>query len=257
LFRNRTVADDTVRKWQYDCAMRTERLLKLLQVLRGHRRPASGRELATELGISIRTLYRDIATLQAQGAGIEGEPGVGYVLRPGFFLPPLMFSQTEMEALLLGMRWVASFADRPLATSATDALAKIEEVLPPERDGAGAVPLRVGPPGPSHLTTEDLSDLSEAIRHERKLEIRYRDGEGQDSNRTIWPFAIGYFTTGRILVAWCQLRAAFRHFRTDGLTGVRVLGEGYPRRRDEMLRNWQLEQIQSMSASSSAAPDDR
>src|SRR5271157_635543 len=109
---------------------RSERLLCLLQALRRHRRPISGAVLARELGISIRTLYRDISTLQAQGADIEGEPGVGYVLRPGFMLPPLMFSQNELEALMLGFRWVSKLADESMIGAACDALAKISAVLP-------------------------------------------------------------------------------------------------------------------------------
>jgi len=95
---------DCARKWQYVFAMRTARLLNLLQILRRSRYPVSGHDLARELGISIRTLYRDIATLQAEGADIEGEPGVGYVLNKGFFLPPLMFSADEMMAFMLGMK---------------------------------------------------------------------------------------------------------------------------------------------------------
>ena len=106
---------------------RSERLLSLLQALRRHKRPVSGARLAEELGISIRTLYRDIASLQAQGASIEGEPGVGYILRPGFMLPPLMFSQTELEALMLGFRWVSKFADGPMTKAASDALAIFNE----------------------------------------------------------------------------------------------------------------------------------
>ncbi|WP_202900099.1 helix-turn-helix transcriptional regulator [Thioclava atlantica] len=192
--------------------------MDLLQVLRRHRRPVSGRELAVEMGTSLRTLYRDIAALQGMGADIEGEPGVGYVLRPGFFLPPLMLSQAEIEALMLGMRWVSAFADRPLAAASTDALSKIEAVLPKtSRHGAGAVPLRVGPPISKASADEDLTDLRDAIRHERKLAITYRDRDGRESERVIWPFAIGYFTDGRILVGWCENRGAYRHFRTDRL----------------------------------------
>jgi predicted DNA-binding transcriptional regulator YafY len=223
---------------------RPGRLLSLLQLLRRYRRPVSGRTLAGELGVSIRTLYRDIASLQAQGAGIEGEPGVGYVLRPGFLLPPLMFSQAEMEAVMLGMHWVSSFADRSLAIAARDALAKIEEVLPADvRQGMGAVPLRVGPPGPAHLATEDLSHLREAIRRERKLEIRYRPGSGPECTRIIWPFTIGYFVDGRILVGWCESRNDYRHFRTDRLLDVRMLQERYCRRRAEMFRDWRERQM--------------
>src|SRR5437660_12795607 len=104
---------------------RAERLLELIQRLRSHRYPVSGAALAAELGISLRTLYRDIRALQAQGARIDGEPGVGYVLRPGFMLPPLMFSQDELEALVLGSRWVAERADSALRDAARNGIAKI------------------------------------------------------------------------------------------------------------------------------------
>src|SRR6188768_1984826 len=109
---------------------RAERLLGLMQVLRRHRRPVSGATLARELRISIRTLYRDIASLQSQGAHIDGEPGMGYVLRPGFMLPPLMFSEEEIEALVLGSRWVARRTDKKLRAAASNVLAKISAVLP-------------------------------------------------------------------------------------------------------------------------------
>ncbi len=109
---------------------RTQRLFDLIQTLRRYRYPVSGKRLAEALGISLRTLYRDIATLQAQGASIEGEPGIGYILRPGFMLPPLMFSEEEIEALVLGSRWVARRTDKTLGLAATNVLAKIAAVLP-------------------------------------------------------------------------------------------------------------------------------
>src|SRR4051794_8570397 len=99
----------------FDTMNRAARLLELLQILRSYRYPVSGKKLADRMNISIRTLYRDIATLQAQGAEIQGEPGMGYILKPGFFLPPLMFSQTEIEAVMLGILWVSTFGDAPLA----------------------------------------------------------------------------------------------------------------------------------------------
>src|SRR5690554_2465098 len=109
---------------------RAERLLDLIQILRRHRQPVAGGALAKELGVSLRTLYRDIGTLQAQGAHIEGEPGLGYILKPGFMLPPLMFSEDEIEALVLGSRWVAGHGDTRLAEAGRNALAKIAAVLP-------------------------------------------------------------------------------------------------------------------------------
>src|SRR6187200_43800 len=119
-----------VRCQKVDSVSRAERLLELLQVLRRYRQPVAGQTLADELGVSVRTLYRDIATLQGQGAAIDGEAGLGYVLKPGFMLPPLMFSEEEIEALVLGSRWVADRADRALADAAANVLAKIGAVLP-------------------------------------------------------------------------------------------------------------------------------
>jgi predicted DNA-binding transcriptional regulator YafY len=224
--------------------MRTPRLLDLLQALRRRRRPVSAETLAAELEVSLRTLYRDVATLRAQGAEIRGEPGVGYVLRPSFFLPPLMLSEAETEALMLGMRWVSTFADKSLAAAAADALAKIEEVLPKTvRDGAGAVPLRVGAAQSKQLAAEDLSLLRDAIRRERKLEIVYRAGDQRESRRVIWPFAIGYFTEGRVLVGYCEARRDYRHFRSDRIAAAKILDERYPRSRAQMFREWQKRQL--------------
>jgi predicted DNA-binding transcriptional regulator YafY len=217
---------------------RAERLLDLIQILRRHRRPVSGRALAAELGISLRTLYRDIAALQAQGASIDGEPGLGYVLRPGFMLPPLMFSEEEIEALVLGSRWVADRADARLAAAARNALAKITAVLPPDlRDDADTSPLLVGPGEP--LTAEDTeSAIRKAIRAERKLAISYFDREENATRRTIWPFALGFFDRAHVVVAWCELRQSFRHFRTDRIGALTVTETRYPRRRQVLLKAW-------------------
>lgn len=218
---------------------RSERLLSLLQILRRYNRPVSGARLAEELGISIRTLYRDIASLQAQGASIEGEPGVGYILRPGFMLPPLMFSQIELEALMLGFRWVSKFADEPVTKAASDALAKIAAVLPESlKDELESTALLVGPRTIRDVETVDLQTARTAIRNGQKLQITYVDAVGNQSKRTIWPFALGYFQKIRILVGWCEERMDFRHFRTDRLSALTNLEKRYPKRRATMLREW-------------------
>jgi predicted DNA-binding transcriptional regulator YafY len=233
------LVDIAARNWQYPAMARSERLLSLLQVLRRHRRPVSGATLAAELGVSIRTLYRDIATLQAQGADIEGEPGVGYVLRPGFMLPPLMFSQGELEALMLGFRWVEKFADAPVTKAATDALAKISAVLPAElREELENTALLVGPRKIVDSETVDLALLRAAIRRERKLRLSYADAAGAVTERIVWPVALGYFEDTRILVAWCERRQAYRHFRTDRMLGLTLLEARPPRRRAAMLKEW-------------------
>src|SRR5579863_5174467 len=155
---------------------RARRLLELIQELRRHRHPVSGAALAETLGVSLRTLYRDIAALSAQGAHIAGEPGVGYVLRPGFMLPPLMFSEDEIEALVLGSRWVAERADAPLGKAARNALAKIAAVLPDDlKEGVDTSGLLIGPGVKVAAGDAELPTIRQAIRGERKLRIAYAD----------------------------------------------------------------------------------
>jgi predicted DNA-binding transcriptional regulator YafY len=218
---------------------RAQRLLDLIQALRGYRRPVSGATLAEALGISLRTLYRDIETLKAQGAHIDGEPGIGYVLRPGFMLPPLMFSEEEIEAIVLGSRWVADRADAELGAAARNALAKIAAVLPQDlRDSLDTSSLLIGPGKAIAAGDAELPLIRQAIRTERKLRIFYVDGDARSSKRTIWPFALAFFDRIRVVVAWCETREDFRHFRTDRISKVQLLDKRYPRRRQMMLKDW-------------------
>lgn len=200
--------------------------------------------MADELQVSLRTLYRDIATLRAQGAGIDGAPGLGYVLRAGFVLPPLMFTAEEIEALVLGSRWVTGRGDRRLGAAARDALAKIAAVLPPElrRELDTSALLVPGQPAAAGAGDQELATLRQAIRREHKLAITYRDADGADTSRTVWPFALGYFDHCQVVVAWCELRQAVRHFRTDRITAVTDAGTRYPRRRHELLKEWRLQE---------------
>ncbi len=218
---------------------RAERLLQLMQCLRRHRYPVSGNDLASTLNISLRTLYRDIASLQAQGAQIDGEPGIGYVLKPSFTLPPLMFSATEIEALVLGIRFVAERGDTALADAAKDALSKISAVLPETlRHELYSSALLVGP-GQALPFDDAISRLvREAIRTEIKLNIHYQDLKGESSKRTIWPFALGYFDQVMVAVAWCELRQAIRHFRIDRISDAVMTQERYPQRRQSLLKAW-------------------
>lgn len=219
---------------------RSERLLDLVQTLRRHRLPVSGRALASELGVSIRTLYRDIATLQGQGAPIEGEAGLGYVLRPGFMLPPLMFTDEEIEAIVLGSRWVAKQPDNRLSKAAADALAKIAAVLPDDlREDLDASTLLVGPRTGASEGIE-LAAVRQAIRDEQKLAITYSDAGGSDSERIVWPFALGFFDKVRVMVAWCEMRQDFRHFRTDRIARLDATGLRYPKRRQALLKQWRM-----------------
>jgi predicted DNA-binding transcriptional regulator YafY len=219
---------------------RATRLLELLQLLRRHRQPVSGAHLAAQLAVSLRTLYRDIATLQAQGAQISGEAGLGYVLQPGFTLPPLMFSLDELEALSLGSRWVARRADARLGEAARNALAKISAVLPAElRHELDSNALLVGPSHYEAAAAQALMPrLRAAIRTEHKVSIVYRDLKGQQSERLLWPFAIGFFDSVEVLVAWCEMRAAIRTFRTDHIVALTPSDTRYPRRRQALLKEW-------------------
>lgn len=220
---------------------RSERLLELIQTLRRYRRPVSGQRLADETGVSLRTLYRDIATLQAQGADIEGEPGMGYILKPGFLLPPLMFSEDEIEALVLGSRWVASRTDNELSRAAANVLAKIAAVLPddlkPKLEGSN---LLVPPSFSDVKDAVDLSLVRKAIRNEHIVEIAYVDAVGVETERRIWPFALGFYDRVRVIAAWCEMRNDFRNFRTDRIQRMEPQGKRYPRRKAELLKAWRI-----------------
>lgn len=217
---------------------RTHRLFDLLQILRRHRNPVSGAVLAAETGISLRTLYRDIAALQAMGAEIDGEPGIGYVLRPGFMLPPLMFSDAELEALALGARWVARRTDEELSGAASDALAKIAAVLPDDlRRRLEDEALLVGH-GWSRPQAVGLEVLRRALNQERRLAVVYHDEKGARTERVIWPVALGFFESTRVLAAWCELRDGYRHFRADRIERAEILPDRLPRPRRALLREW-------------------
>ena len=176
--------------------------------------------------------------MQAQGAGIEGEAGVGFILRPGFMLPPLMFSEGEIEALVLGARWVAERTDPQLAGAAQSLLAKVSAVLPPDlRPAMEATALIVPPGGPGNGGL-DLAVVRKTIRMERRAAIIYADSSGRPSNRTIWPFTIGFFDAVRMVAAWCEMRGDFRHFRCDRISAWEMLPQRMPRRREALAKAW-------------------
>jgi predicted DNA-binding transcriptional regulator YafY len=216
---------------------RSTRLLRLLQALRGRRHPVTAARLAEALEVSERTIYRDVADLMAQGAPISGEAGVGYILRPGLFLPPLMLTPDEVEAVLLGLRYVDQRGDEALRTAATEALAKIGAVLSPEAQASLATPSIM--PGPSPAAFPDnvtpLDDLRAGIRAQTRLAITYQDEQGRRTERTVWPIQLGFMDRARVLGAWCELRQDFRTFRTDRIVSATPAGR-YPARRADLMR---------------------
>ncbi|MBB3950725.1 helix-turn-helix transcriptional regulator [Aureimonas jatrophae] len=219
---------------------KTSRIFELLTVLRARRMPVSAAELARELEVSPRSVYRDIETLRAIGAPIDGQAGMGFVLRPGFFLPEFAFSADELDALVLGLGWVQQRADPALARCSESALAKI---LATRGDGAapsGALPVVVTAASVSErLDPPQAALLREAIRRQRKVAIRYEDASGVASERVVWPIVIVYFDDVRVLAAWCERRSAFRHFRIDRLQVHQTLEDRYPGRRQSIMRRWQ------------------
>lgn len=217
---------------------RTERLLDLLQLLRRHKYPVSGQTLADKLGVSLRTIYRDIQTLQNQGANIAGEAGIGYVLRDGYLMPPLMLTEQEVEALVLGSRWVRKYADAELGEAANNAVSKIESVVPKRlKKLLNSTTLLVGEtPKKKHNPTVSL--VRKSVREGTKLHLHYCDLEGRKTKRVIWPFAIGFFEQVQVLGAWCELRQDFRHFRIDRIEQAVDLKEPYAKGKTQLFSEW-------------------
>ena len=214
---------------------RADRLFEIIQQLR--RKPTvKASELAAALEVSERTIYRDIKDLAASGVPIEGEAGVGYVLKAGFDLPPLMFKEQEIEALVLGARFVESWADAELADAASDAIAKIEAVIPEKLRGYMANTALLAPTS-HHMEplSFNLGHLRRAIRSQLKVAFSYRDVLKQKSTRTVRPLSLAYFGPVWMLAGWCDLRDDFRTFRLDRIDNFEVATERFRNERIKKL----------------------
>ena len=219
---------------------KTQRLFAIMDSLRRHRQPITAERLAEEFSVSVRTLYRDVHTLIGLGAPIDGEAGVGYILRPGFFLPPLMFSPEELEALVLGARWVESRPDESLAKAAARALGKIATATPEDlRDKIGATGL--WPVQAAAIPAKEplLGVVRQAMRVEKTLHISYADENGAETERPIWPIALAYYEDKHILAAWCTMRQALRNFRIDRVRSARQGEERFGKRRVVLMKMWE------------------
>jgi predicted DNA-binding transcriptional regulator YafY len=206
---------------------RADRLFRIVQALR-RRHVTTARVLATDLEVSERTIYRDVADLVAAGVPIRGEAGIGYALASGYDLPPLMFDVEEIEALVLGLRMVQAWCDQDLAKAATDVVAKVEQVLPHRlRDRLAGTALFVPDLGWTVPGSEAIADLRGAVRERRKAWIRYRDAEDKSTERVIHPLGLFFWGGVATLGAWCELRESFRSFRPDRIEAMRVLEEKY------------------------------
>lgn len=222
---------------------RSHRLFELMQALRRHRRTVSGKALAAELGVSLRTIRRDIVTLQGMGAEIDGEPGLGYVLKPGFVLPPLSFSAEEIQALVIGAQWVSRQTDSQLAGAVNNALAKISAVLPAQMRPIFedetfyvAKPLSPG-------TTIDLSEIRRALRGQNKLRIALALEHAEAAEHIIWPIMLGFIEGKRCIAAWCEGDSRFRVIDMADLATVQVLVEHYAPDRRRLIKQWRAEDV--------------
>jgi predicted DNA-binding transcriptional regulator YafY len=219
---------------------RADRLFQIIQILRRSRRPVTASQLAKELEVSQRSVYRDIADLVGQRVPIRGEAGIGYLLDRDFDMPPLMLTPDELEAAVLGAQWVAERGDAVLACAARDLISKIAAVVPKRLRPFVAEP-SIGVPK-SQAPAADGLDIARTrlwIRSGRKIRIRYKDEQSRATERTIWPTIIGYAETVRLLAAWCELRQGFRHFRTDRIVSAAFLQEPCGWLPRELRARWQ------------------
>jgi predicted DNA-binding transcriptional regulator YafY len=203
----------------------------------------SGEALARELGVSLRTIRRDVATLQGMGADIDGEAGVGYILQPSFLLPPLSFTEEEIQALVIGAQWVSRQTDDTLALAMTNALAKINAVLPTDMRAAlenDTVYVGHRLIGSSPL---DLSEIRRALREQRKLRITLAVEHAPAGDQVVWPIMLGLIEDNRLIAAWCELDDQFRVIAMADIISAEVLADRYPRPRRQLVKEWRAQDV--------------
>ena len=226
---------------------KASRLFEIIQILRLARHPITAAEIAARLEVTVRSIYRDVAALQAMRVPIEGERGIGYILRPGFDLPPLMFTIEETEAMVLALALLERTGDRELKVSARRVADKIAGAVPaPLRQTLTARALHAW--GFPQIQSDgiDLAEVRRAIREEKKLALDYRDEYARRTERTVRPIALIYYSETANIVAWCELRQAIRNFRADRVedcspTGDHFRGEG-DRLRQVWISGWETGQ---------------
>lgn len=205
---------------------RADRLFLIIHALRGRRTALPARSLAETLSVSLRTVYRDVADLQLSGVPIEGEAGVGYLLRKGADIPPLMFTADELESLVVGTRFVRAFGGQRLSAGARSALLKIQAVLPPELQARAQRTRIYAPELKDRFESTGLLDrLHEAIEARQVLHLLYRDVSGEQTQRHIEPLCLAFWGGSWTLGAWCRHRADFRNFRPDRIVQLQQDGE--------------------------------
>lgn len=218
---------------------RGDRLFEIIQLLRTATKPLTAADIATELEVTPRTIYRDMAALQARRVPIEGAAGLGYVLRRGFDLPPLMFTIEEVEAIIIGAQLVRRTGDSGLQDAAASVLSKVKSILPETlRQYSLGAPFFVSGFGAQPSDIASLAEIRNAIRAARKLKISYEDEHGRQSQRIILPIAIAYYVQVTLIAAWCELRNDYRHFRTDRITAIEWRDETFSADQSRLLKGW-------------------
>lgn len=219
---------------------RGDRLFEVIEILRRATGPISAQSIGEELGVTKRTVYRDVAALIGQGVPINGEAGVGYVLEPGFHMPPLMLTPDEIEAVTLGMLWVQTRGEPELALAAEKLITKLEAVAPDKYRTSFLQPALSVAPVAQPDEVLGAAAIRLAIRHRKKIALKYSDNSGQKTRRVIWPILLGYRDTSRIIAAWCEMREGFRYFRTERIIEAEVLEDSIPRRMDLLRAEWRI-----------------
>jgi predicted DNA-binding transcriptional regulator YafY len=223
---------------------RADRLFEIIQVLR-RKKLTRAADLAARLGVSERTVYRDISDMIARGVPIEGEAGVGYIMRPGFDLPPLMFNENEIEALLLGARIIQSWADPELAEAAASAIDKVGAVSPePLRKQLDLIALWAPAEHAREAIAIDQAALRRAIRHHQRIRFVYRDLNERSTARVVRPLIMAFYGPVWLLAAWCEMRKGFRVFRIDRMAEMIVLDGTFEREPGRTAEDF-LEQCRS------------
>ncbi|MBX7482004.1 helix-turn-helix transcriptional regulator [Qipengyuania qiaonensis] len=216
---------------------RSERLLAIMQMLRARRGPVTAGVIADRFGVSERTIYRDILVLIDRGAVIRGEAGIGYVLDQDHFLPPLMFTADEADAIVFGLRYATRRGDTGLSCAAEHALAKITSVTPPDLARSMQANGLVVQPELGAIG-QMVGQIRQAIRREHMITFDYVDQQGTRSHRSGMPVAIGFFDDGAMLAAWCNGRQDFRHFRLDRISGLHEQPERFDRPHRRLLAEY-------------------
>ncbi|MEP4194425.1 MAG: YafY family protein [Aliishimia sp.] len=207
-------------------------MFEIIQILRNAESPLTAQQIAEELEVTKRTVYRDIAVLQGMRVPVEGEAGVGYIMRSGYDLPPINFDVDEAEAITVGLALIARTGDRGLIRAARSAAQKLTD----NTRLSGTVFASTW--GVEEPPVIDLTIVRRAIRDERKLRINYRNGDGLETNRTIWPIAIAYHSEVIVIAGWCELRKDLRHFRPDRVNTYEELDQGFIGEGDRLRQDW-------------------